>query len=105
MAAQKASWQVARISLPEPGFSAWSTLKYVRTDGNVFQVKRESTVPLPCADSPESYIQEIQSATAGLIDVYLDFNEGNDEYSSEITVVGWREATAPELAIIASHKF
>lgn len=104
MAKNNVQWRKKRMSLPSTLLS-WNSLVWVRTDGKSFHVAVERTVSKPCYDGAEEYIRELQEACKGVIEARLDFQEGDEDSSSEMILTGWREPTEVEMNIIKEHTF
>ncbi|MBC9704861.1 MAG: hypothetical protein H9W81_07775 [Enterococcus sp.] len=92
-----ARWTVTTVALPS-AFSG-DILTRVRTDGETWEIYLTRPLPLPNG-SLEEYITELKEYSVGLKDTDLEFENGNDEYSSSATVAGWRKATEEEERLI-----
>lgn len=101
-----AGWKIAEIDLPVAGYAGeytFSRRTKVRTNGTDFQVWVDRGISKPYGDSPADYIAELTESCKDVIDGSLEFNEGNDEYSSDITLKGWRVANVVELTAMKEN--
>lgn len=91
------NWTESEANLPV--FLNGSPKTRVRTNGVQWQVFTTRSFPLPNG-SVEEYLAEVKERTADLCDTDLEFFSGNEEYSAEGTVSGWRDATAEEKELL-----
>lgn len=91
-----------KVRLPAEGFISLDSLKTVMTeDGETFLVSYQTTIPKPCGDSVEDFIDDIRMYSKGLIKPSLTLDEPiNEDESSELRLNGYRPATEREMVFI-----
>lgn len=97
-------WKVSSARVPL-GSYLMPQVRKVRTDGERFQVHTERSLPLPYGDSFDSWVEEMADVVATMEDVTVDYENANEEYSTELNAHGWMNATPEQLAVLKDHEF
>jgi hypothetical protein len=98
------AWKVSSARVPL-GTYLMPQLRKVRTDGTRFQVHYERSLPLPYGDCFAEWVKEMESVVATMEDVTVDYENANEEYSTEINAHGWVNATPEQVAVLKEHDF
>lgn len=98
------AWKVSLASVPLGAYMMPQRRK-VRTDGTRFQVLHERSLPLPYGDSFAEWVKEMESTLVGMEDVTVDYENANEEYSTELNAHGWLDATPEQVAVLKEHNF
>jgi hypothetical protein len=80
-------------------------LRKVRTKDGVFQVQTERSLPLPCGESFDEWVEDMKLSMGELEDTSVEYENANEEYSTELNVKGWMDATPEQVAILREHDF
>lgn len=102
--ASSSTWKTASVRIPTGSYGLMQ-MRQVRTKDGEFQVQREVSLPLPCSDGFEGWVEEMRSCITGLEDVLVDYENANEEYGTEINAKGWVKATPEQEAILSQHNF
>lgn len=97
-------WKVSWAKVPLGSYMMPQRRK-VRTDGTRFQVLNTRSLPLPYADSFAEWVKEMESVVATMEDVTVDYENANEEYSTELNAHGWMDATPEQLTVLEKHDF
>lgn len=98
------AWKVSFAKVPLGSYMMPQRRK-VRTDGERFQVLNTRSLPLPYGDSFDSWVKEMTDIVATMEDVSVDYENANEEYSTEINAHGWVDASPEQLAVLKDHNF
>lgn len=98
------AWKVSSARVPL-GSYLMPQVRKVRTDGERFQVYTDRSLPLPYGDSFDSWVEEMADVVATMEDVTVDYENANEEYSTELNAHGWMNATPEQLAVLKDHEF
>lgn len=98
------AWKVSSARVPL-GSYMMPQVRKVRTDGERFQVHTERSLPLPYGDSFDFWVEEMANIVATMEDVTVDYENANEEYSTELNAHGWMNATPEQVAVLKEHHF
>lgn len=97
-------WKVSSVRVPL-GSYMMPQVRKVRTKDGIFQVQHERSLPLPYGDSFDSWVEDMKLALGDMEDAGVEYENANEEYSTEINAKGWIPATPEQLAVLENHNF
>lgn len=97
-------WNVSSARVPL-GSYMMPQVRKVRTKDGIFQVQHQRSLPLPYGDSFSIWVEDMKVTLGDLEDSVVDYENANEEYSTEINATGWLAATPEQLAVLENHNF
>lgn len=97
-------WKVSSARVPLGNYMMPQVRK-VRNKGGIFQVYGDRSLPLPYGDSFKDWVKEMKDVLSTMEDVTVDYENANEEYSTELNAHGWMNATPEQRAVLKEHNF